>query len=593
MEESNTEGRINSAVNNKNNNVSMSKSLANMASKTSNPYAKAAGKTLKVADGLSNGKASERLDKALNKGLGAKGKFLQNGLNKLGQSDSNNNLLASAKGQGKTKSLISGLFDTFSSPESTKETFKESASDNGGSNFRVELKSIKTAILILIPAFLLISFLCLILSDNIIVKIFGIGAADGVAGSVADKVLEDHFESLIGYEANNVYTLSFSATKLNTPILTVSSSSSSSNYLKRKYGEDYLKELEEFYSSTRFSGNEYDQKLVYDFFNKLYNVYTTYLDEYNVKLDMPLLMSTLQLQSNDVNVIFASNLTSEDRATKRRKMPINDYDYYKDWSSYVPTSTKSTHDIEILAQHMVSHQIEEYCVDAKEEIVTDINILRDTTVSTLTCPNDTKYVTRDLGLVKDDKKYKEFLKEFLEIKYFINNNSEDSGFNNNQQENEMSSFTSNFIDWLVKIANDDSHGYNQKDRARGVDYDCSSLVYFGLLNSGFSTKQMGTSYPFTTKNNQRSILKKLGFEEISFSSLTNGNRMDTTNLLPGDILWVSGHTEVYIGDGKNVGAHSSENKTTTGVAGDQTGNEISVTPFWDDNWTYVYRYNGD
>ena len=43
---------------------------------------------------------------------------------------------------------------------------------------------------------------------------------------------------------------------------------------------------------------------------------------------------------------------------------------------------------------------------------------------------------------------------------------------------------------------------------------------------------------------------------------------------------------MYIGDGMNVGAHIAETGGVYGQPGDQTGNEISVTPNYG-NWDYV------
>lgn len=139
------------------------------------------------------------------------------------------------------------------------------------------------------------------------------------------------------------------------------------------------------------------------------------------------------------------------------------------------------------------------------------------------------------------------------------------------------------VDWMIKIANDDSHGYSQVDRASLVDFDSSSLLYYGLLNSGFTTGQLGGN-PFTTRN-ERDILKSVGFTEIEVAA-------DGSNLRKGDILWREGRTEVYIGSNMSVGAHSASDESThDGMRGDQNGNEISVVSFKNGGyWTYAYRY---
>jgi SpoIID/LytB domain protein len=134
------------------------------------------------------------------------------------------------------------------------------------------------------------------------------------------------------------------------------------------------------------------------------------------------------------------------------------------------------------------------------------------------------------------------------------------------------------VQWMVNFANDDTHGYSQKNRTMNPDVDCSSFVYYGLINGGgFTTKQLG-SYPFTTSTMGK-ILEKNGFKVNKFTSISN--------LQEGDILWRSGHTEVYVGNGKNVGAHTDKD----GKSGDSSGKEVDVSSTGT-NWKYYYRYSG-
>ena len=107
-----------------------------------------------------------------------------------------------------------------------------------------------------------------------------------------------------------------------------------------------------------------------------------------------------------------------------------------------------------------------------------------------------------------------------------------------------------YLQWAIDIANDDSHGYSQCART-GPYYDCSSLVYYSLLNSGYSESQLGGSYPFWT-GNMDEILTGIGFERHNYNA---------SELQPGDILLVHNsnrqHTGIYAGDGKVVQASSS------------------------------------
>ena len=134
----------------------------------------------------------------------------------------------------------------------------------------------------------------------------------------------------------------------------------------------------------------------------------------------------------------------------------------------------------------------------------------------------------------------------------------------------------NAIAWMLQIANDDTHGYDQGSRW-GPDYDCSSLVIQAFENAGCPVKTNGASYT----GNMRSVFKNTGFEELSFTS--------GMALIRGDVLWRTGHTECYLGNNQNVGAHINEfGEVTGGKTGDQTGNEISVSSTGT-NWTYVLR----
>ena len=143
---------------------------------------------------------------------------------------------------------------------------------------------------------------------------------------------------------------------------------------------------------------------------------------------------------------------------------------------------------------------------------------------------------------------------------------------------ETASSTS-WVAWAKQIADDDSHGYSQPHRNGNPDYDCSSLVYYALKNAGLDVG----NYAFNT-NSEGAILEKAGFERHDWTKVAD--------LQAGDIVWKSTHTEIYAGDGKFIGAHHDENGGITGAkAGDQTGDEISVTSYAA-GFTAYYRYKG-
>lgn len=134
-----------------------------------------------------------------------------------------------------------------------------------------------------------------------------------------------------------------------------------------------------------------------------------------------------------------------------------------------------------------------------------------------------------------------------------------------------------YLQWAMDIANDDSHGYSQCART-GPDYDCSSLVYYSLLNSGYSSEQLG-GYAFTTYG-MDTVLAGIGFTKHPYNE---------GELKAGDILWRSSHTGIYAGDGKVVQASSSrEGNGICGQTGDQTGTEIWISDN-NNNWTHYFR----
>lgn len=134
-----------------------------------------------------------------------------------------------------------------------------------------------------------------------------------------------------------------------------------------------------------------------------------------------------------------------------------------------------------------------------------------------------------------------------------------------------------YVQWMINFAADESHGYDQGNRYL-PDVDCSSFVYYALLNNGFTKEQLGAS-AFAT-DGMGSKLQAAGFTAHAFNA---------SELKRGDILVSPGHhTEVYVGDGKTIGAHISENGGIyAGQQGDQTGGEVSIANL--KNYDYYYR----
>lgn len=136
----------------------------------------------------------------------------------------------------------------------------------------------------------------------------------------------------------------------------------------------------------------------------------------------------------------------------------------------------------------------------------------------------------------------------------------------------------NALNWCLKIANDNTHGYDQAHR-QGPDYDCSSLIANALNRAGFNVPK--DSYTGNLYNR----LTKAGFKSIPI----NAERK------PGDIFLTPGHHVVMCVD-KNKIVHASGNekgKIKGGKTGDQTGREICTRSFYTPSygWKYHLRYS--
>lgn len=137
----------------------------------------------------------------------------------------------------------------------------------------------------------------------------------------------------------------------------------------------------------------------------------------------------------------------------------------------------------------------------------------------------------------------------------------------------------NMVELAISVANDDSHGYSQYRRWpwQGTDFDCSSLMYWSAHEAGYDVPESGYT------GTMLADFQAAGFTAVPW----DGNIWDCT---PGDILLAHNdyrqHTEMYVGDGCNVGAHIAETGDIDGAPGDQTGNEISVSSNWGD-WDWV------
>lgn len=140
----------------------------------------------------------------------------------------------------------------------------------------------------------------------------------------------------------------------------------------------------------------------------------------------------------------------------------------------------------------------------------------------------------------------------------------------------------NAVTWALRIAADDTHGYDQTNRW-GADYDCSSFVI-----SAF--KAAGVPLECTYTGDMRGDMLRRGFADVT----AQVDRRSGAGLRRGDVLLnCARHTALYIGDGRIVQASINERGTATGgMTGDQTGREIYERTYYNYPWDCVLRYAG-
>lgn len=150
------------------------------------------------------------------------------------------------------------------------------------------------------------------------------------------------------------------------------------------------------------------------------------------------------------------------------------------------------------------------------------------------------------------------------------------------------------VNFAVRIANDNSHGYSQAVRslyntANPKSFDCSSLVltayYYAFLKNGLTDQANYLKRNCSYTGNMLRMLN-VGFEAVA------RNQTAHAQMIRGDIeLNTTYHTALAVGKDIIVHARSSEGTTDTK---DNSGNEIRTQPWYlySHGWTHRLRFTG-
>lgn len=141
------------------------------------------------------------------------------------------------------------------------------------------------------------------------------------------------------------------------------------------------------------------------------------------------------------------------------------------------------------------------------------------------------------------------------------------------QEGEVDGTT--YIDLAKQYAEDESIGYSIGARTK-PNMDCSSFVYYCLVDSGAVTEAELGGGPFSTSS-EGAALTSVGFTEMDYSSGA---------LQKGDILWRDGHTEIYMGKYDGDGNESADGQAySCGAHNDgghpDTGDQLNKPHWWE------------
>lgn len=269
-------------------------------------------------------------------------------------------------------------------------------------SFTIPPKVIKWVVIAGVPAFCIIIFVVLFVSaSQTYVTLLGIDSADKVTENQLEDVDDNYYEpgGRGATEVDDVDKLNYNYNS--NPLIAKADNfiDESENLLSislvtRKHEAD-LSEINDYFSDKlKCSGKDCENQPEYLFFLKMNDIYMLYKKKYNVKLDLPLLMSTLSISDEQASEVYIKN--SKGYSVEKHEKTIDyidsnfsgdlldiDLEYdYKNIDNYIYLSTSDfSYDMQILAQNMVTKNGENY--------------------------------------KKDLNNYDDFLEEYIEMKYYV------------------------------------------------------------------------------------------------------------------------------------------------------------------------------
>ena len=324
----------------------------------------------------------------------------------LEASKNNNNLLGNKKG------IFGKLFDSLSGEKKQKLADKKSESEQV---VGATLKVVKLAVFAIILPFLSFFLIMFVTLFTVYTVLDNLGISPDQVFDTSMKTIEDKLNGVDDMEnaaddstASFTKEVSFNFINIDNSIATIKLNNinlltEAKNSIDKNDFDFDINVINDLYPSASDYGNE---QYSYAFYYKMYRL-NEYYKSANVcgkqVLDLPLLMITLKQQSDSMADVFASNVGATSSGEKIDKAYIDTYftqyfAYDYNWSNYSYSKNNSIHDMEILAQHMVKVYGAGYC----------------------------QY---------DEAGYKEFLKEFIEKKYYLGNDGGDRLYSNSKSSN--------------------------------------------------------------------------------------------------------------------------------------------------------------